>query len=114
MKKSILHFYFFLATIAISTEAIGQTILSGTVKSKSNEGLPGVNIQLKNTDTGTVTDSDGTFKLQIPESESNTGILIFSYIGFANQEVPISSRSVIDVVLTEDTKSLEEVVVTGY
>src|SRR5258705_4149970 len=114
MKNSLRNFYLLLATLAISTSAIAQTTLSGTVKSKANEGLPGVTIQLKNTATGTVTDAEGIFKLQIPESLSDTGILIFSFIGFSSQEVPVSNRSVIDVVLSEDTKSLEEVVVTGY
>lgn len=114
MKNSIRNFYLFLAALAISTSALAQTTLSGTVKSASNEALPGVNIQLKNTGTGTVTDGDGTFKLQVPDNEIKTGILIFSYIGFVTQEVPINSRSVVDVVLAEDTKSLEEVVVTGY
>jgi len=114
MKKPVRCFYLFLATIAISTSAIAQTVVSGTVKTKSNEVLPGVNIQLKNTGTGTVTDGDGVFKLEIPQNESSTGILIFSSIGFTAQEILISNRSIIDVILIEDTKSLEEVVVTGY
>ncbi|HTH56675.1 MAG TPA: TonB-dependent receptor [Cyclobacteriaceae bacterium] len=114
MKKSIRRFYFFLAALMMSTAGIAQTILSGTVKTKSNEPLVGVSIQLKNTATGTATDADGIFKLQIPASESGTGILIFSFIGFATQEIQIGNRSIIDVILLEDTKALEEVVVTGY
>jgi len=114
MKEYILYAHVFLAIITFSTSAFAQTTLSGTVKTKSSEGLPGVNIQLKNTGTGTVTDGDGTFKLQIPENDLSTGVLIFSFIGFDTQEIAINNRSVIDVVLSEDTKSLDEVVVTGY
>src|SRR5690349_20213401 len=114
MKKTVLHFYLFLAAMMMSTIGIAQTVLSGTVKTKSNEPLIGVTIQLKNTSTGTVTDADGVFKLQVSVNEANTGILIFSSIGFATQEIPIGSRSTIDVILEEDTKALEEVVVTGY
>ncbi len=114
MKKFILHYCFFLATIATSTNAFAQITLSGTVKSESNEPLVGVAIQLKNTGTGTVTDVDGAFKLQIPNDNSGAGILVFSFIGFVTQEMAINNKTVFSVVMAEDTKALKEVVVTGY
>src|SRR5277367_3903552 len=114
MKKPILHFCFFLATMASSMTTVAQLILSGTVKSETNEPLVGVTVLLKNTSIGSVTDMDGSFKLQIPESNSASGILTISYIGFVPQELAINNKSVFTIVLTEDTKTLKEVVVTGY
>ena len=88
-----------------------QTEVGGTVTS-SDDGtpLPGVSIVLKGTSTGTVTDADGNFSLNVP----NDGILIFSFIGFQEQEVPINGRNQINVVMQPDVTDIEEVVVVGY
>lgn len=86
--------------------------VSGTVTAQDEEGtLPGVNVLVKGTSTGTVTDVDGNYSIAVPD-ENDT--LVFSSIGFVTQEIPVNGRSVIDVILTEDVQSLEEVVVTGY
>lgn len=74
-------------------------------------GLPGVNILLKGTKVGTVTDVDGKYSINIPDGSST---LVFSMIGFENQEVDIGTRSLIDVILNEDISALDEVVVVGY
>lgn len=85
--------------------------VSGTVSSKSDrETIPGVNIILKGTAIGTVTDMDGTYAVNVPED----GILIFSSIGYSILEVPVNGRTSIDVALEEDMQNLEEVVVIGY
>ncbi|GEO05191.1 SusC/RagA family TonB-linked outer membrane protein [Adhaeribacter aerolatus] len=75
--------------------------------------LPGVTVVLKGTTTGTVTNSEGNYSLEIPENAAN-GTLVFSFIGFNAQEVAIGNRSVINVSLAADTKALDEVVVIGY
>ncbi len=74
-------------------------------------GLPGVNILVKETTTGTVTDIDGNYKLTVSDDATT---LVFSSIGYATQEIDIEGRSVINVELLPDVQALEEVVVIGY
>ncbi|MBN8823270.1 MULTISPECIES: TonB-dependent receptor [unclassified Spirosoma] len=93
-------------------EAADRTI-TGTVKSETGQGLPGVSVVVKNTTRGTTTDVDGRYRLSIPDNESGT-VLVFSFVGYLNQEMAIGSRSTIDVQLAPDTKALGEVVVVGY
>lgn len=87
----------------------GGVTVTGVVS--SNEfPLPGVNITVKGKTTGTITDFDGLYAINIEQGD----ILEFSSIGFMTNEVRVNSNSIIDVVLEEDVKSLEEVVVVGY
>ncbi|GEO23046.1 SusC/RagA family TonB-linked outer membrane protein [Cyclobacterium qasimii] len=90
---------------------LNELIISGKVSNKDGESLPGVTIRVKDTTIGTVTDIDGNYKLEIPGS--NGVILVFSSIGFKDQEVSIGGRSIINLVLEEDVQSLNEVVVTA-
>lgn len=85
--------------------------LKGKVKDEKGVGLPGVNIILKGTQTGTTTDADGNYTLAISQ---NTGILVYSFLGYKTQESEIGNRTVIDVNLAFDDKSLDEVVVVGF
>ncbi|GAB3925673.1 SusC/RagA family TonB-linked outer membrane protein [Larkinella terrae] len=86
--------------------------VKGTVSSQSDgKSLPGVTVIVKGTTNGTVTDAEGNYVLSVPGAGST---LVFSYIGFINQEVPVGGKSTINVSLLTDTKSLEEVVVVGY
>jgi TonB-linked SusC/RagA family outer membrane protein len=86
--------------------------VSGRVISSSDGlGIPGVNILVKGTGTGTVTDVDGNYTIDVPNDED---VLVFSSIGYILQEVPVNGRAVIDVTLEEDLQSLDEVVVVGY
>lgn len=86
--------------------------VSGTVTSQADgQTLPGVTIVVKNSGTGTVTDIDGKYTLEVPNESS---VLVFSSIGYLSQEVSLNGRTVVDVVLAEDVQSLEEVVVIGY
>ncbi|MDF9799332.1 TonB-linked SusC/RagA family outer membrane protein [Catalinimonas alkaloidigena] len=87
-----------------------QTI-SGKVNDENGDGLPGVNILVKGTTVGTVTDIDGNYKLTVSE---NASTLVFSSIGFTSEETAIDGRSVINVELLPDVQSLSEVVVVGY
>jgi TonB-linked SusC/RagA family outer membrane protein len=111
MKKYIYLLCIFAGSLAWPTRGFAQTILSGTVKNASDVPLVGVAIQLKNTGLGVITEADGSFKIQVP---GKGGILVFSYIGFATKEIPIENQTVFTVVMLEDTKDLDEIIVTGY
>lgn len=88
-----------------------QTSITGNVKNFRGETLPGVNVLLKGTTIGTTTGSDGNYAIAIPEGE---GTLVFTFIGFKTQEVALSGRQIINVVLQEDVTNLDEVVIVGY
>src|SRR5699024_4686469 len=72
--------------------------------------LPGVNILIKGTTNGTVTTVDGTYSLDVPED----AVLVFSFIGFLTEEIPVNGRSNIDLSLMPDIVAMQEVVVIGY
>lgn len=109
MKKFLLLCFSFV--FAASVVWAQERVVSGKVTStEDGSTLPGVNVVLKGTTNGTVTDADGNFKLNIPASG---GALVFSFIGLQTQEVVIGDRSVVDVSLGLDVKQLTEVVVTA-
>ncbi|MBF9255124.1 SusC/RagA family TonB-linked outer membrane protein [Pontibacter sp. 172403-2] len=85
----------------------------GTVTDEKGMPLPGVTVVLKGTSLGVSTNADGAYELTIPDGQEN-GTLVFSYIGYKDQEVPIGNKTVIDVSLSTDAEALEEVVVVGY
>ena len=107
-KKLIL---FALMSIMITTPFFAQNrIISGTVKvSEDNMPLPGVNVIIKGTNNGTVTDMQGKYSLEVTPN----AILVFSAIGFVSQEIEISGQEELNVSLVQDTESLDEVVVTA-
>ena len=85
--------------------------VTGTITSENGEALPGVNILVKGSTVGTVTNLEGNYSITIPDQKTT---LIFSSIGYITLEVLVNGRSVVDVVLVEDVQSLEEVIVVGY
>ncbi|HYG37039.1 MAG TPA: TonB-dependent receptor [Cytophagales bacterium] len=85
--------------------------ISGVVKNEEGEGLPGVNVVVKGTTNGTVTDVNGEYNLNVADDAS---ILVFSFIGYNTEEVAINNRTTIDVTLLLSLESLSEVIVTGY
>ncbi|QHW01579.1 SusC/RagA family TonB-linked outer membrane protein [Spirosoma endbachense] len=87
--------------------------ISGTVKSETGEGLPGVSVVVKNTTRGTTTDAQGKYKLTIPD-DGRAITLVFSFVGYLNQEIAIGNRASIDLQLVPNDKSLDEVIVVGY
>ncbi len=91
-------------------------ILKGVVKDDKGEPLPGVSIIVKGTQRGTVSNIDGSYSIAVPEESENgsTQFLIFSYVGYLSQELPLDNKSLMNVTLLGDTKSLEELVVVGY
>src|SRR6188474_512384 len=88
-------------TMGISLLAVAQEhVVSGKVTAADDgSALPGVNVVLKGTTFGTVTSSEGTYRLTLP---SSGGTLVFSFIGLQTQEVPVSDQTTIDVKLTMD------------
>lgn len=101
---------FALIFVSVSFSAISQSTVRGKVTSRTDgTPLPGVSILVKGTNTGTTTDFNGAYSI----NASPTSTLVFSFIGFTTQEIPVESRSVVDVVLEEDVAMLSEVVVTA-
>lgn len=96
----------------LSYTAFGQNGLTGQVIDSNNMPLPGVSVVIKGTTVGTITDFDGNYSLNTELSDSK--VLVFSYIGFKTQEIIVDGKSVINVLMKEDTSLLDEVVVVGY
>lgn len=88
-----------------------QKVTGKVTDSQTGEAMPGVNIQVKGTTIGAITDVDGKYTLIVPEQNTT---LVLSFIGYVSQEVSINGKSVIDVALTGEITGLDEVVVVGY
>ncbi len=106
MKANLL----LLSCLFLSLAAFGQRQIRGTVTSPNGETLVGASVLVKGTTTGTVTDFDGNYLVDVPEG---LNVLVFSYTGFTSKEVTISASDVIDVVLEESISELDEIVVTA-
>lgn len=89
--------------------SMAQIKVSGVV-SESTGGIPGVNIKVKGTTTGTITDMDGHYSINAPAD----GILEFTFIGYQSKSIHVKNRKIINVTMEEDSKQLDEVVVVGY
>lgn len=100
-----------LETPSLMENEFVATIVSGKVTADSGDPLPGVNVLVKGSTTGTTTNSDGEYKIEVPEGNVT---LVFSFIGYATQEISLEGKTTIDVVMAEDIQSLAEVVVVGY
>lgn len=95
----------------VETAASPEVLVSGRVTDEKGEPLPGVNIVIAGTGTGTVTDAAGEYRLNVPSAEST---LQFSFIGYVTQQVVVGAQAVINVVMQSDVTSLNEIVVVGY
>lgn len=93
-----------------TVEAQGQGIVRGTVTDSSGEPLIGVSILVKGTANGVISDLDGGFSI----SAAADDVLQFSYVGYINQEIQVGNKKILNVIMEEDTKQLDEVVVVGY
>ena len=112
LNKSLILSLFFLAFSALSAFAQNRPV-SGTVTAGDDGSkLPGVSVLVKGTTTGTTTNENGGYSINAPANAT----LVFSYIGYATQELPVNSRSTINVILNADAQSLQEVnvVAVGY
>ncbi len=94
----------------LSGSIIYAQTVSGTVTGDGGP-LPGVNVIIKGTSNGTATDFDGNYTI---DNVGDDAILVFSFMGFVNQEVTVSDRSIINVDLQADSQALDEVVIIGY
>jgi len=90
-----------------------ERVISGVITEESGDPLPGATIMVKGTNIGTVTDLEGVYKITIPDEIENP-ILEFSFIGFSPREVPVGAQTEINVALSDNFASLNEVVVIGY
>lgn len=111
MKNKLLTKLLLLPVILLmGSTAFAQMTVSGTV-TDANGPVPGVNVVVQGTSTGAQTDFDGNYSIS---DVANDATLIFSYIGYATQEVAVNGQSTVDVTLAEDAQALAEVVVIGY
>ncbi|WP_267292838.1 SusC/RagA family TonB-linked outer membrane protein [Parachryseolinea silvisoli] len=110
MKRMLLAFV--TASLMLVHEAWAQdrTIAGRITSPEDGTGLPGVNVLVKGTTNGTVTDTDGNYTLSVP---SGSNVLVFTFIGLTTQEVEIGDRSTVDVQMASDIRQLSEVVVTA-
>lgn len=100
-----------VSTFFMSNALLAQSNVEGLVTDKEGEALIGVNVQVKGTTNGTATDFDGKFMLEnVPED----GTLVFSYVGYQDQEVAVDGQTSFDVTLIDDAQLLDELVVVGY
>ncbi|OQY00310.1 MAG: SusC/RagA family protein [Bacteroidetes bacterium 4572_117] len=88
-----------------------QISISGSVTDENGNSVPGVNVAEAGTSNGTITDLDGNYIISVVDENA---VLNFSFIGYVSQSVTVGSKTTINVVLVEDTKNLEEIVITGY
>jgi TonB-linked SusC/RagA family outer membrane protein len=108
MKRILL---FRVASMITFSVSWAQRTVTGTVTGEEDATpVPGVNVIVKGTSVGTVTDIDGKYQIGVPE---DGGTLVFSFIGLATEEVEIGNQSTIDMVMTADIRQLTEIVVTG-
>jgi len=91
--------------------ALAQVTVTGTVTSEEEGPIPGVNIVIEGTVTGTVTTVDGNYSIDVPGPDA---VLIFSSIGYSTQAITVGDRTSIDVLMVADVTSLDEIVVIGY
>ncbi|WP_274475076.1 SusC/RagA family TonB-linked outer membrane protein [Mangrovimonas aestuarii] len=108
--KTLLNSILFILFLA-PTLMWAQTTVTGTVTEQASElPLPGVNVLVKGTSSGTVTDFDGQYQL----SANNGDVIVFSYVGYKTLEITYSGQSPLNVQLAEDTAALDEIVIVGY
>lgn len=105
------HLFLLLTLLSFSLTALAQQKVTGKVKDSSGEPVIGASVVVKGNNTmGTITDFDGNFMLDVPTKS----VLVISYIGYVTQEVPTAGKKSLKIILKEDTKTLDEVVVIGY
>lgn len=100
-----------LANSGITTTIRADKTIKGKITDKeTGDGLPGVNVVVKGTSSGTTTDGEGSYTLSVPDNAT----LVFSFVGYISQEVVVGNRTSLDISLAADSKALSEVVVIGY
>ncbi|MFB9865343.1 SusC/RagA family TonB-linked outer membrane protein [Rufibacter immobilis] len=111
MKKNLLFSFILMLTLLTQAWAQSRTVTGRVTDATTGEGMPGVTVQLKGSTTAAPTDVNGSYTISVPNAG---GILVFSFIGYSNQEIVIGSQSTINARLSTDARQIAEVVVTGY
>jgi len=117
-KQNRLKFYGFATILSLVLMFLAQgsilaqdiTVKGKIVDAATNEPVPGVNISVKGTGSGTISDLSGEYTISVP----STGTLVVTYIGYTTQEIAVNGQSTIDIALQEDVSKISEVVVVGY
>ena len=109
---------FLLTLIMLMAVGLQQSFAQKTVSGKviaadNDETLPGVNVVVKGTTIGTVTDIDGNYQIQVPGADADA-ILVFSSVGYNTEEITVGNQSTINLTLFPDITQLGEIVVVGY
>lgn len=111
LRSRFPYLVFLLLYLFISSARAQDRTISGTVLDEEENPIPGVNIIVKGSTAGTVTDVEGKYRISLPADATS---LIFSFVGYLTQEVEIGNRSDIQVQLQADARQLSEIIVTGY
>ena len=111
--KYVSSFYNLLFFLCLPLSISGQNtiLVKGIVEDQMHERMPGVTVSIPGTNTGTITDVNGCYSINVP---NNTKELMFSFVGFQTLTVPIDGKQLIDVTMKEDAIALDELVVVGY
>jgi TonB-dependent starch-binding outer membrane protein SusC len=108
--KNLIRYSFLACSLLFLSFTVQAQEVKGTVKDETGSALPGVNVLVKGTTKGTVTDTEGRFTVPANANE----VLIISFIGYKSVEIPVGGQSTIDLSLEPDVQTLSELVVTGY
>jgi TonB-linked SusC/RagA family outer membrane protein len=111
MKKLYLFVWMGLTLLSVSESVAQKLVVKGNVKDTDGHELPGVNVVVKGSSQGTTTDGSGSYSIRVDQLDA---ILVFSFVGYQPKEEKPGSRAVLNVVLSTDDKTLNEVVVVGY
>ncbi|QHL88649.1 SusC/RagA family TonB-linked outer membrane protein [Nibribacter ruber] len=111
MKKALLFSFVFVLALVTQAWAQNRTVTGRVTDAQTGEGMPGVTVQLKGTTTASPTDVNGGYEISVP---SNGGTLVFSFIGYAKQEIAVGTQSTVNVKLGSDARQISEIVITGY
>ena len=109
--KRLLSFLLFIFILFQQALIAQQIQVTGTVTGGDGLGIPGVNVTIKGTTVGAITDLDGKYQITVPDSNS---VLVFSFVGLKTEEVSLEGQTTVNLSLVEDVTALEEVVVIGY
>ncbi|MCH7411275.1 TonB-dependent receptor [Belliella sp. DSM 111904] len=110
MRKVLLSFVLVLLSISMSW-AQSRVVTGRVVSQEEPEGLPGVNVVVRGTTNGVITDLDGGYSIEVPDANAT---LVFSFVGFNTKQEVVGNRSVVNVTLNPDTQNLDEVIVVAY
>jgi len=110
MKEKSFNYYVVILLFLTFNFTFAQRTISGNVSDEEGVPLPGVNVVIKGTDTGTSTDFDGNYSISVSDSD----VITFSYVGFMDQEIEVANAESFDISLEMGSDELEEIVLTGY